>query len=86
MPVASKNLAHRFDVRLLEDVLPAEQVATRDHQREHHGEAAEDGARDEVRAGRWWCASPGAGTVAKSIDTTEWTEKTSGVESAAMIR
>jgi hypothetical protein len=55
------------------------------HQRQHHGESAEDGAGDEV--GREDGGVPRRQTeVAKSKETTLCTESTSGVERPANSR
>jgi hypothetical protein len=53
--------------------------------RDHHRDAGEDRAGDEVGAKIVVC-QPGTMETAKSHDTTECTESTSGVASAARKR
>ena len=44
-----RDLAHAVDVILRDQILQAVDRAQREHEREHHAEAGEDGARHEIR-------------------------------------
>jgi hypothetical protein len=64
-----------------DQLLQPKTTCARRHQRQHHREAREDGARDEV--GREDRRVPAGMTeTAKSNDTIECTESTSGVREA----
>ena len=84
-PGDQDHLVHVVQVPQRDDFLQPEEAAGGMSQRDHHGEAAENGARHEIRREDRRVPA-GEMDMAKSKLTTLWTESTSGVDSAAKSR